>query len=154
MSQTYKPGVIGKDSDYRLYSDIKYLKGIDRKVVDGTITERLIFDKGEIVIISAYGNLEVYAIKGHPGSKTSVTHRLPAKAIRRGVAPEVALSNAKSNIFSRLRYFDKIREMKEYQISAMSKQAQFIPSDLEEIVRVNPKELEMIEGIEVMGIAS
>ncbi len=104
------------------------------------------------MIVSKYGSLEVYSVAYRPGNKIEVTPSI-TKIIRRGVSPEKALSNAKSSIMSRLQYFDKIREMKESQKVATPEQ--FNHSPLEEIVQIdNPEELEEIEGIKVLGIAS
>jgi len=152
MNQSYKPGIIGRDSDYRLYSDIKCLKGIVREVKDGSITERLVFEKGDIVIIAGTNRLDAYSVSHRQDNNDLITYRC-SQDIRRGISPEKALSNAKSGIISRIRYFEKIREMKEFQKVVAPKQ--FNPRGLEETITIdNPEELEKIDGISPIGIAS
>lgn len=113
MSPNNKKRIVETDSDFSSYSDIRYLKGIKRKAGVGYVSERLIFENGEIVIESKYGILKAYSVKYVTEKEPEVTHECPIQIIRKSISPEKALSNAKSGIIERLRYYERIRKMKE-----------------------------------------
>lgn len=106
-------GSVSLDDYSLLYSDVKHLKGIRKSSVNGSLIERLLFEKGEIVLKVGNGVLEAHSIS-YSRKSNPITHR-STLTLRKGISQEQALSNAIESIVTRLRHYEKVRELKTFQ---------------------------------------
>lgn len=143
-TQVYANRIAPKESP--LYSQVRSIKKI---VYDSPLIQRIIFDKGEIVLNVSGDQLNIFTRQYLPNGNSQITHQI-SKYVRENNAEQM-LNRAKRDIVQRItdlemKYRDKIIEsqMGEYLNKHWEENATKLR---EKIGTSNPKELESLKKL-------